>query len=155
MKTLTALMVLVFSLSAFAGPEEHQQAQTCYYVVAEGSSPLNSNILTQICLESLNVDTFAETISVYSYFFSDLYKNLKLKSVTRRNEDFFSFKSASILRDNGDGSDTQKITLFISGQVDNYGDADLSSLTLSVEQVIGKTYVEFPVEKNIYQYRTF
>ncbi|MBC7711993.1 MAG: hypothetical protein H7177_01545 [Rhizobacter sp.] len=123
--------------------------------MAEESSAINDNIPTQICLENLKVDTSANTISIYSYFFSDLYKNVKLNSVTRKNEDFYSFKSSSVVRDDVDGSDTQKITLFISGQVDNYGDADLKYLTLKLEQVVGKTYVEFPYTKNTYKYRTF
>ncbi|MBC7427516.1 MAG: hypothetical protein H7336_02820, partial [Bacteriovorax sp.] len=54
-----------------------------------------------------------------------------------------------------DGSTTQKITLFISGQVDNYGDADLRYLTLNLEQIVGKTYVEYPYVKNTYNYRLF
>ncbi|MBC7428924.1 MAG: hypothetical protein H7336_09955 [Bacteriovorax sp.] len=155
MKTFTALMALAFSLSAFAGPEEHQQAQICYYVVVETSSPITNDIPSEICLERLRVDTALDTISAYSYFFPSLYLNLKLDSVTRKNEDFYSFKSSSVVRDDVDGSTTQKITLFISGQVDNYGDADLRNLTLNLEQIVGKTYVEYPYVKNTYNYKLF
>ena len=155
MKFITVIMALAFSFNVFAGSEEHEQAQTCYYVVVEESSPLNANVPTQICLENLTVDTSNETISAYSFFYSDLYVNLKLKSVTRKNEDFFSFKSSSVVRDEVDGSDTQKIILFISGQVDNYGAVDLKYLTISLDQVVGKTYVEYPYVKNTYKYKTY
>lgn len=150
MKIMTVLMALVLSTSVMAGPEEHQSAQTCYFIVKEESSALNDSIPTQICLESLAVDTSAEKIEVYSYFFSDLYKNLKLNYVARKNEDSFSFRASSVLRD-----DLEKIKLFINGRVDNYGEANLSELEIRVEQVVNKEFVETPYVKNVYKYRTY
>lgn len=156
MKALITLMTLVFSLTAVAGPEEHMQAQTCYYLIAEESSPINNDIPTQICLESLTVDTSAETISIYSYFYSDLYKNLKLNYIARKNEDSFSFRASNLVRNDIVGTEVQKITLFISGRVDNQGEVDdLEYLTISLEQIVGKTWAEAPIVKNIYKYRTY
>lgn len=156
MKIFIALAVLVFSLVASAGSEEHAQSQTCYYVIAEQSSPINNEIPTQICLETLNIDTNAETISAFSFFYPELYEELKLSYVTRKNEDFFNFSASSLLRDDVVGENTQKMTLFISGQVDNYGAAaDIKSLTISLEQIVGKTWVEYPYTKNTYRYKTY
>jgi hypothetical protein len=150
MKALIALSVLVLSITAHAGPEEHKQDQTCYYIVAEESSQLNDGIPTEICLETLNVDTSAETISVYSYFDANLFKNLKLTSVTRKNEDAYSFKSVSAIEDG-----LNQTKLFVNGQVNNYGESDVTYLEIKVEQVVKKTYVETPYVKNTYQYRTY
>ena len=150
MKALIALSVLALSFAAQAGPEEHKQSQTCYYVVAEESSELNDGVPTEVCLETLNVDTSTESISVYSYFNSDLFKNLKLTSLTRKNEDAYSFKSVSALKDG-----LNETKLFINGQVNNYGESDVTYLDIKVEQVIKKIYVETPYVKNTYQYRAY
>jgi hypothetical protein len=150
MKILIALSVLILSIAAHAGPEEHKQAQTCYYVVAEESSQLNDGVPTEICLETLNVDTSAETISVYSYFNANLFKNLKLTSVTRKNEDAFSFKSVSAIED---GFNQTK--LFVSGKVNNNGEADVNYLDIKVEQIVKKIYVETPYVLNTFKYRAY
>ncbi len=154
MKTIAVLMALAFSFNVFAGGEEHEQAQACYTVVTEESSEINVNIPTQICLERVMVNASENTISVYSFFYSDLYENIKLTYVARKNEDFYSFRSQSLVRDDIDGDmNTQKITLFISGLVDNYGEADIKYLTISLEQIVGKTFVETPYVKNVYKYK--
>ncbi len=150
MKVLIALSVLALSIAAHAGPEEHKQAQTCYYVVAEEGSELNDGVPSEICLETLNVDTSAETISVYSYFNADLFKNLKLTSVTRKNEDTYGFKAVSALEDG-----LNETKLFVNGQVNNYGESDVTYLDIKVEQVVKKIYVETPYVKNTYKYRAY
>ena len=154
MKTIAVLMALAFSLNVFAGGEEHEQAQACYSVVVEESSQINKNIPTQICLERVLVKTTENTFAVYSFFYSDLYENINLTYVARKNEDFYSFRSQSLIRDDIDSDmNSQKITLFISGVVDNYGDADIKFLTISLEQIVGKTFVETPYVKNTYKYK--
>ncbi len=154
MKIFTVLLTLVFSLAAVAGPEEHKQAQTCYSIVSAESSEINSNVPAEICLETFSVDTSSEKVFVYSYFDAKIFKNIKLDSLTRKNEDFFNFKSFNVFRDDIDElGNTQKLTIIISGLVDNVGEADVTALNLTVNQFIGKTYTESAVVKNTYKYR--
>jgi hypothetical protein len=150
MKILIGLSILILSIAAHAGPEEHIQAQTCYYVVAEESSRLNDGVPTEICLETLDVDTSTETISVFSYFNANLFKNLKLTSVSRKNEDTYSFKSVSAIEDS-----LNQTKLFVNGQVNNYGESDVNFLEIKVEQIVKKINVESPNEINTYKYRAY
>lgn len=155
MKMFSVIASLLVSFAAIAGPEEHIQAQTCYSINSEREVRIDPKIPTQVCLESLDIDTTNDTVEIYSYFYSNLYKNVKLTSLSRKNEDYFSFKTSSVFLDETIADTTQKLTLTVSGLVDNYGQADLSYLTLKVEQVITKTYVEFPFVKNTYSYTKY
>lgn len=154
MKSLFVIMALALSFNAFAGAEEHDQAQACYYISLEDSSPMNDRIPQNFCLETLNVNPSAETITAFSWFNQSLYENLKIDYVARKNEDGYSFRSSSILRDSLNGlGDSERITLKIKGVVNNYGEGDIKFLEVSVEQVFRENFVETPVLKNVYNYK--
>ena len=78
MKMFSVIVSILVSFAAVAGPEEHMQAQTCYYINSERDVVIDSKIPTQICLESLDINSANESIEIYSYFFSDLYKKMKI-----------------------------------------------------------------------------
>lgn len=154
MKSLFAIMVLALSFNVFAGAEEHAQAEACYYIVLEESSPLNDRVPTSFCLETINVDLSAEAITAFSWFQSDLYENLKIDSLTRKNEDEFRFRSSKILRESLNGvGESEKMTIKINGIVNNYGEGDIKDLDISLEQVFKKNFGKVEVLKNTFKYR--
>lgn len=138
MKKLLLSVAVLTSLNSFAGPEEHISNQTCFSLKNSAQAALASKYVpTQICLEEVTIDSSKETIQIYSYFMSDLFKNLKLDYFARKNEDYFRFRSSSRLVDQAQVATNQDVTidLNISGIVDNYGSSDVRYLDVSVTQV--------------------
>ena len=111
------------SFNAFAGPEDHISAQTCYSLK---SAPVVAAIPQRVCIEQIsinNIDTDEATLTIYSYFNQKYFENMKLTYLARHNENGFSFKAANVLAESyefGCGS-AEKATLEIAGRVDNDG----------------------------------
>lgn len=134
MKLILGLSIIFASMVSMAGPEDHISAQVCYYIQKTQYVP--TNVPSQICLETLDVNPMNSTISIYSYFYPKFYTNVKLTSLIRKTEDNYSFKAESILLNEwqsgcGDG---ETVTMHISGLTDFNGSGDIYTLEISVEQ---------------------
>lgn len=160
MKKLLLSVVVLASLNSFAGPEEHIANQTCYTLKDVSQVALaTSYVPTQICLEEVTVNSDTNTISVYSYFMSDLFKNLKLNYFARKNEDGFRFRASSNLATEAEVSAVETVTsdLLISGITDNYLSADVRFLDIQVKQTkekykaVGHTITETTVFEYVVQ----
>lgn len=123
MKSILVTTVLVLcSFNAFAGPEEHIAAQTCYALL----TPAPKAIPERVCVEEISLnhaDTTHASLNIYSYFNQRYFENMQLTYVARYNENGFSYRATSVLVDvyeSGCGS-AEKATLQISGRADNYG----------------------------------
>jgi hypothetical protein len=129
MKMMTGLFILVSSIQAFAGPEEHLAAQVCYVANSAQAS------IAEICLETVSVDVSENKIAIYSYFQQNqnLFNDMKVNYLARKNEDFYNFRASNILK-----ADSCTATLNINGQVDNYGDVNTSYLEISMNESCGK-----------------
>jgi hypothetical protein len=136
MKNILGLIVLSIGISAFAGPEDHVQAQTCYGIRADQVALASSYVPQQICIENLTLDTSNDTISAYSYFMNDLFKDLKIVTLTRKNEDFYSFSAKNILAADAQITTDKSVhvEMTISGLSDVYGQGDINYLKISVQQ---------------------
>lgn len=146
-------LLMIFSTNALmAGPEDHISAQVCYRLDDTKNTP--ANVPSEICLESLQVDPIASTIYVYSYFYPSLYKELKVDSLIRQNEDFYSFKSSNVLHNewqSGCGSG-ERVELFISGAVDFNGEGDINKLNIRVEQQTTNDTCHSHPQKTVFKY---
>lgn len=136
MKNILGLIILSFGFTAFAGPEDHAQSQACYGIRADQVALASSFVPQQICLETLNVDTSNDTIVAYSYFMDDLFQALKISTLTRKNEDFYSFSAKNILASDAQITNDKSVDveMSISGFVDVYGQGDVNYLKISVIQ---------------------
>ena len=155
MKKLLISVVVLASLNSFAGPEEHISAQTCYSLKNVAQAALASKYVpTQICLEEVTIDSSNETIKIYSYFMSDLFKDLKLDYFARKNEDYFRFRSSNRLADQAQVATNQDVTvdLNISGLVDNYGYSDLRDLEITVKQKTNTYPDDTLTETTVFEY---
>jgi hypothetical protein len=128
MKFILSLLILTAGFNVFAGPEDHIQNQSCYDLENPADLQISANVPTEVCLEALLVDLSDESISVYSYFMQSLFSTLKLNKLNRHNEDYFKFKSVAFIA--MDQSEPAELT--ISGTVDNYGQANVNYLDISV-----------------------
>lgn len=134
MKSFLVALTVFVSLNAFAGPEDHIANQTCYALAEAQLKTAPLEVPRQVCLESLTVDTANQKISAYSYFQQDLYRNLKLESTVRKNEDWVHFSASSVFIDVWDSGCGygDVFQLKINGLV-NYNDqVSLSQLEVSV-----------------------
>lgn len=155
MKKLLLSVVVLTSLNSFAGPEDHISNQTCYGLKDASQATLASTYVpTQICLEEITIDDAKNSISVYSYFMPNLFKNIKLDYFARKNEDFYRFRSSSRLADQAQVATNQDVTvdLSISGLVDNYGSTDLRDLEVSVKQKTNTYPDDTITETTVFEY---
>lgn len=137
MKKLLMSVVVLAGLNSFAGPEDHMMSQTCYYLKNPSQIALATQYVpTQICIETVNIDTDKNTITAFSYFMPELYQNLNLNYLVRKNEDSFSFKAVNNLATEAEIGISETVTsdLLMSGVVDNQGYADVRYLSIQVKQ---------------------
>lgn len=130
MKLLITAIVLAATSYAFAGPEEHFQSQSCYYLDTSREYLVSYNVPTQVCIETVNVNLDSETVVIYSYFMASLYEKAHLTKLTRKNEDFYRFEVASVVVNNSQ----ERIQLLISGLANNYGEVSVSELSIQAKQ---------------------
>ncbi len=136
MKKIILSVTLLTSLISFAGPEEHLQNQVCYRMKPVQIERASVYTPKEVCIESLTVDTNSNKVFAESYFMPELFKDLKLTSIVRKNEDFFRFSAVNKLAEQVQVATDQSVNidLTISGIVDNYGVVDISDLKVSVLQ---------------------
>ncbi len=141
-KIAFAILILsnLTALSAIAGAEDHMQNQVCYAIEISQGAYLPRTLPTEICFESLNVDFDKNQISIYSFFpmYSELFMNLKISYLARKNEDGYTFRSKGEFYSDwqsgcGEG---ESLSLLVSGQVDNYGSGNIAYQEISVEQAV-------------------
>lgn len=135
MKTIISVGILISSLVAFAGPEDHVQAQVCYNLSAKQIATKGEHVPLQVCLEDISINTEKNVASIYSYFNQDLFKNVKVSSLIRQTEDKYRFELTSIIHEDwevicGEG---QTVTLKIKGEADFTGAVSKEALTVTVE----------------------
>ena len=150
MKKLLMSVLVLTTINVFAGPEDHIQNQVCYRMKAEQIQFASIYTPKEVCIENLTVDTNSDKVYVESYFMPELFKNLKVTSVVRKNEDFFRFSALNKLADQAQVATNQSVNvdLTISGLVDNDGIADINYLNVSVKQKT-ETYPDDTITETI------
>lgn len=154
MKKFILCSAVVLSFSAHAGPEEHREAQKCYVLSAIDAKRATENVPTELCIETLNIDTASEKINIDTYFFKLFFANVQLNSLTRKNEETLNFKSSGsfyFMEDEQNGQ-LEKLTVLVSGKVDNEGVANPADLKIEVKQ--DRRYSPHSaINSTIYQYQ--
>lgn len=154
--SLIFLGILFSTVISFAGPEEHINAQSCYGLAGTPGVYLSDKVPTEICLETLTINASENTIQVYSYFASNqmLFQNTQLTHLTRVNEDYYSFSASSIFTNewNSGCRDAETNELVISGRVDSNGDADVSTLKLTLKNETTNDTCHSRPQTHIFEY---
>ncbi len=142
--------LILTAINSFAGPEDHVQNQVCYRMKTEQIEFASAYTPKEICIENLTIDTNSDKVYVVSYFMPEIFKDLKVTSVVRKNEDFFRFNALNRLADQAQTATNQSVDvdLTISGLVDNNGIADISDLKVSVKQKT-ETYPDDTITETI------
>lgn len=136
MKKVLFFMTLVLaSLIAKAGPEDHYQNQSCFELVGH-SDTISKTVPTEVCLEDIRLDLSENKINIYSYFQSELFKNLTLINLQQHKENRYDFSAQSLILENYDSGcgEGEKVTLLIEGQADGYGISSAERINVSVER---------------------
>ncbi|MFN3454632.1 MAG: hypothetical protein ACK41T_06685 [Pseudobdellovibrio sp.] len=134
MKTIFYLLLAattsIYALTAYAGPEEHRDAQKCY----RNTELKPTYVPSEICLETLSVNANNDTITAYSYFMEQLFTNLKIDYLARRNENGFRFRSSALIHyDWPSCAFGELATLHIDSISDNDGVVDIAYLDIYVK----------------------
>lgn len=155
MKTFTSMVLVLISAVAFAGPEDHIQAQKCYNLVVAKGEVVSAHVPTQICLESVTLDTGTGQVDIYSYFQPLLYKNLKTDSLIRHTEDRYKYKVSSVVyQDEGAVcSASENVSLEIAGETDFTGYGDIDYLDIQVRHETLRDSCHSYPEEVIYKYK--
>lgn len=135
MKIVISILVVLSSIVAFAGPEDHIQEQRCYNLTAKDPHAVSKLVPRQICLETVSLDPTAEKLSIYSYFSPELYQNLKTFLVIRSTEDRYDFMASNQIYAKFDSvcGPGQTVELFIKGQSDVFGAVNNEALTITTQ----------------------
>jgi hypothetical protein len=154
MKVAAVILGLFVGVFAFAGPEERLAAQSCYGL-EDGQLAVPASVPQEICLEDLNINLENESIIVYSYFQPYLFKNLVVKTLTRKNEDAYSFKASSTVVSHvettcGAG---EFVDLEISGLVDLLGTAEVQYLSIEVKREVTNDSCHSHPQVETFKYR--
>jgi hypothetical protein len=128
MKVLVLTLVMLTSFSVVAGPEDRRD-DTCF----RATSPVTSFIPAEFCFEGASLDLNSDKLFITGYG-SNVPAELGAYSVTRKNEDYYSFKAKTTIANKwetgcGDGEFAE---LNIKGLADYTGAIEASSLSLSV-----------------------
>ncbi len=154
MKKFILCSAIALSLSAHAGPEEHREAQKCYVLTATDAKRATENVPTELCIETVNIDTASEKIYIYTYFFNRFFENVQLNSLTRKNEEASIFKSSGpfYFTEDEQNGQLEKLSVVVSGKIDNQGAADAADLKVEVKQ--DRRYnPHSAINSTIYQYQ--
>jgi hypothetical protein len=154
MKNIIALILILSSINVFAGAEEHEQSQICYSLQSPDVATASVYVPRKICLETVNIDAMKNQISVFSFFMPELYEDLKLTSLIRRNEDVYSFKAISKLADQAQVATDESVIvdLMISGETDFNGAGDISNLKIQVKERRDKYADDTITQINVFDY---
>ena len=154
MKLILSLFFVLSGLSAFAGPEDSISAQVCYQLQNAKNAP--KEIPQEVCLETLNIYPQYNTINIYSYFYPNLFKGMKLNSLIRNTEDSYKFKAENVLLEEWDFGcgEGNKITLFVDGKTDFNGNGqnELGQLDISIEQDFTNDTCHTRPQTTVYKY---
>lgn len=133
MKTIALVSVLFMSLTAFAGPEERKETQTCYRLnsIVEGVE-VPANLPPEVCIEELVIDPVSQKVTAYSYFQAELYQDIRIRSFTREATGGYSFEVSSEFYEHREEGTYDALRLAIFGQTDANGLADLKNLKVAV-----------------------
>lgn len=136
MKTLVSVIALLSSLVAFAGPEDHIQAQVCYNLSAKQIATKGEHIPLQICVEDAHVNVDKGVASIYSYFNQQYFQDVKVDSLVRQTEDTYRLQLSSVIYNDwqticGDG---ETVVVKIKADSDFNGVVQKDQLKVTVEQ---------------------
>ncbi len=141
MKTMIYLVLMMVSLVAVAGPEDHKQSQKCYFL-SSLQAITDDKIPAEICLEDVALDPATGKVSIHSYFFPKMFENLEVDSLIRQTEDRFSFTVSKVLFNSLDSGCDQgeSVKLIIGGEADFVGTVNNEVLNITVQHhIIGNT----------------
>lgn len=118
-KVFVLVATIVFSFSAFAGPEEHKDAQTCFYALENVKGAPS-----KVCIETVTVDLHDKSIRVYSYFNPKMTDGFELVALSRKNEDLIRFRAVNQILPGK--------ALLLTGLANNWGQASFHYLALNL-----------------------
>ncbi len=154
MKSFFIALVLFTSAHAFAGPEEHIEMQVCYHLNNEQASVATDSVPKVVCIETLTIGENGTSVAAYSYFMNSLYTNIQLDYYARHNENGFSFRTSSQLKNSletncGPG---EAITLHVNGRADNDNFVEINHLDISVERLATANSCQSAAQKTVFTY---
>lgn len=158
MKMFISFGILFSGLLAFAGPEDHVQAQVCYNFVVKPGQPvpsLSSRIPSQICLEEISHNPLKGTAYIYSYFTPGYYENVKVDSLVRQTEDTYRVELSSVIFEDWSRicDDGQTVTLKIKAESDFLGNIQKDKLlSVTVEDEFTNDSCHTPSHTTVYEY---
>ncbi len=110
--------------------------QTCYVISPADARRLPVTVPSQICFEKISVDLDKAKVSVSSTTHAKLFNKFTLIHLSRKNEDAHSFTAYNVFYavEQSTCGEGETLELLISGLVNNYGEAIIPELKVSVEQ---------------------
>ena len=156
MKLLLSMVISFVSVASFAGPEDHIQDQKCYALVATPGPYVSPHIPSEVCFESVTIDLVHNEVIIYSYFAPMMFADAKIISLIRNTEDTYKYRLRNILFADWKNvcSDGETVTLFISGQSDFNGIADMNQdFNVSVEQEATRDSCHSEPQTIVYNYK--
>lgn len=154
MKTLVSIVVVLSSLVAFAGPEDHMQAQVCYNLNEKQIATKGEHVPVQICIEDISINPEKNVASIYSYFNQKYFQDVKVDSLIRQTEDTYRFQLSSVVFEDwqmicGDG---QTVKIIIKADSDFAGAVQKDKLTVTVEDEFTNDSCHSPSQTTEYTY---
>lgn len=150
------LAVLFLSIAAFAGPEDHLQNQKCYALDVQSGTYVGAHVPAEVCFKSVTVDLVHNEVIFYSYFTPMMFADNKVISLIRNTEDTYKYSVRNTLFEDWQSTcgDGETVTLFISGQSDFNGIADMNQdFKISVEQEITRDNCHSEPRNTVYNYK--
>jgi hypothetical protein len=135
MKSFSVFVVLLFSIFAFAGPEDRLANQVCYVLEGNLDQSDLAEVPKQVCFEEIKLDVIKNKAYIESYFYSELYQQTSLIYLIRSTEDHYKFSISSLIYDHNDMvcGDTNSLSIVISGVSDFLGAVDKTQVNIVVE----------------------
>ncbi len=155
MKLALSILTLVFSMTAFAGPEDHLQNQTCYVADVKAGEVLPASVPAEICLEDVVVNAEANSISIFSYFQPEIWEDLGLIIAYKRSQTEFKFLASKVLSENSDTScgNAEVVELFVIGLTDAKGKGNPAAVEISVTHRVTRDSCHSDGQTIFYPYR--
>ncbi len=155
MKLALGFVALIFSITSFAGPEEHFQNQSCYVADVKEGSILPVGVLAEICLEDVIVNAETNSISIFSYFQPEVWEDLGLLTLVKRSDVEYKFLASKVLSENSDTAcgKAEVVELYVSGLTDIKGNGNPAAVEISVTHRVTQDSCHLEGETTLYQYR--
>ncbi|MBC7419234.1 MAG: hypothetical protein H7328_00765 [Bdellovibrio sp.] len=145
---IIVLALSLLSLQTFAADK------VCFNLLPAYVKFRPTNVPKQICLKSFSVDLSTNKITVQSTQ-PNLYQGLKVSYLARHNEDAYTFHSYGVYYFNEEMTcgKSETLELFVSGRLDNYGEAIASEMKISVDQWVTKDSCHLEGQRTSFMYQ--